>query len=175
MSLRKGYSYKTVSLNIAQMKREGYAHEQAVAASLKQARHDFFKRYPQGALPVYLVPKNGKRLKNPCACAERKPNPVPASKHVQIRNASELYQNFTGHEATDSVEVDKPVLPDVMLVVGDIDGVLYSTVRDGVEEKYIHKFKKKCRPLFCVSHDGKQLFMLGGSYDFTECGIVDRT
>jgi hypothetical protein len=103
------------------------------------------------------------------------PNPVPASKKVQVRNASDLYTRFTGHEATEYELVDKPVIPDVMLQVGDIDGVLYTTVRDGKTEKYIHKFKKNCRPLFCVSHDGKQLYMLGGSYDFTELGIVDKT
>lgn len=103
------------------------------------------------------------------------PNPVPASKKVQIRNASKLYSDFTGHEATEYEMVDKPVIPDVMLLVGDVDGILYTTVRDGKIEKYIHKFKGKARPLFTVSHDGKQLYMLGGSYDFTELGIVDKT
>jgi hypothetical protein len=102
-------------------------------------------------------------------------NPVPPSKRVQIRNASKLYSDFTGHEASDYETLDKPILPDVMLKVGEIDFVGYTTVRDSKTEKYIHKFSKKCRPLFTVSHDGKQLFMLGGSYDFTERGIVDKT
>lgn len=102
-------------------------------------------------------------------------NPVPPSKKVQIREASKLYSDFTGHEAKDFEMVEKPEVPDVMLVVGDIDGVMYTTVRDGVEEKYVHQFKKKSKPLFCVSHDGKQLYLIGGSYDFTERGIVDRS
>jgi hypothetical protein len=102
-------------------------------------------------------------------------NPVPPSRKVQIRNAAKLYEDFTGHEASEYQTLDKPVLPDVMLQVGDIDFIGYTTVRDGKTEKYIHKFSKKCRPLFTVSHDGKQLFMLGGSYDFTELGIVDKT
>jgi hypothetical protein len=106
---------------------------------------------------------------------KRQPNPVPPSKHVQIRDAKNLYRNFTGHEPSELVSIDKPIMPDVVSVIGDIDGVLYTTVRDGVTEKYIHKFKKNCRPLFAVSPDGKQLFMLGGSYDFTERGIVDRS
>lgn len=106
---------------------------------------------------------------------KHKKNPVPASKRVQIRNASKLYSDFTGHEASEYETLDKPVLPDVMIRVGEIDFVGYTTVRDGKTEKYIHKFSKKCRPLFTVSHDGKQLFMLGGSYDFTERGIVDKT
>jgi hypothetical protein len=106
---------------------------------------------------------------------KHKKNPVPPSKRVQIRNASKLYSDFSGHEASEYETLDKPILPDVMLKVGEIDFVGYTTVRDGKTEKYIHKFSKKCRPLFTVSHDGKQLFMLGGSYDFTERGIVDKT
>jgi hypothetical protein len=106
---------------------------------------------------------------------KHKQNPVPPSKRVQIRNASKLYSDFTGHEASEYETLDKPVLPDVMIRVGEIDFVGYTTIRDGKTEKYIHKFSKKCRPLFTVSHDGKQLFMLGGSYDFTERGIVDKT
>lgn len=105
----------------------------------------------------------------------RQPNPVPPSKVVQARNAADLYTRFTGHDALEEVHIDKPELPDVMLVVGDIDGIMYTTVRDGVVEKYVHQFKKKARPLFCVSHDGKQIHLIGGEYDFTERGIVDRT
>lgn len=102
-------------------------------------------------------------------------NPVPLSRKAQISAAGKLYSEFTGHEAGEVTSVDKPVMPDVMLAIGEIDGVMYSTVRDGVPEKYIHKFKKSCRPVFAVSHDGKQLFMLGGAYDFTERGIIDKS
>jgi hypothetical protein len=56
-----------------------------------------------------------------------------------------------------------------------VDGILYSTVRDGVLEKYIHKFRKADRPLFVVSPDGKQLFLVDGNYTFTERGIVDMS
>lgn len=109
------------------------------------------------------------------ATKPRRTNPVPPSKVVQARNAADLYRRFTGHDALEEVRIDKPVLPDVMLVVGDIDGIMYTTVRDGVMEKYVHQFKKKARPLFCVSHDGQQIYLIGGEYDFTERGIVDRT
>lgn len=117
---------------------------------------------------------------------KRRTNPVPPSsrarsrgrydsKQHRINSAAKLYEDFTGHEAKQALTIDIPELPDVMLCVGDIDFVGYTTVRDGKVEKYIHKFKKECRPLFAVSHDGKQLYMIGGSYDFTERGIVDRT
>jgi len=176
MPLKSGYSYKTVQANIAQMVREGYPRNQAVAASLENARKSYFKRFPHGALPPWLTPSNGKRTKNPakkgCGCSTRRRNPVPESsrstKHsrdARVKAAADLYERFTGHEADEAVTIDKPDFPDVVLVVGDIDFVGYTTVRDGVTERYIHKFKKDCRPLFAVSHDGKQLFMLGGSYD----------
>jgi len=66
-------------------------------------------------------------------------------------------------------------MPAVAVAIGEVDGILYSTVRDGKLEKYIHKFHKADRPLFVVSPEGKTLFLLGGNYTFTERGIVDRS
>lgn len=63
---------------------------------------------------------------------------------------------------------------DVGLKVGHCDGILYTTVRDGKTEKYIHKFKRSSRPLLAASFDGKSLVLIGGSYQFTERGIVDK-
>lgn len=60
------------------------------------------------------------------------------------------------------------------LVVGELDGVLYSTTRDGKREKYIHRFRRKSRPLLAASHDGKTLRIVGGRFEFTEAGIEDR-
>lgn len=65
-------------------------------------------------------------------------------------------------------------VPDVALKVGKLDGVLYTTHRDGKTEHYIHKFKQSARPLLAVSFDGRQMIMIGGSYQFTERGIVDK-
>ncbi len=101
-------------------------------------------------------------------------NPVPPSKVVQRRNAVKLFQDFTGHDAKHFDEIDKPTVPDVCIAVGSVDAICYTTVRDGVTESYIHEFKPHARPLFAVSHDGRQLLLLGGSYRFTERGIVDK-
>lgn len=60
------------------------------------------------------------------------------------------------------------------LTIGECDGVMYSTVRDGVPEKYCHQFKKSARPLLVASHDGAQLALIGGNFTFTERGIVDN-
>lgn len=92
-----------------------------------------------------------------------------------IQKAADLYERFSGHEAEAIGLVDVPELPEVGVAIGDVDGILYTTVRDGKVERYIHQFKSKDRPLFVVSPDGKQLFMIGGGYDFTERGIVDHS
>lgn len=64
--------------------------------------------------------------------------------------------------------------PQVGLVIGELDGVLYTTTRDGEVEKYIHRFKKRARPLLVSSFDGHQLGIVGGRFQFTEAGIEDR-
>ncbi len=64
--------------------------------------------------------------------------------------------------------------PKTGLVIGELDGVLYSTVRDGKKEKYIHEFKRKSRPLLIASSDGDSLHIVGGQYEFTNAGIEDK-
>lgn len=84
-----------------------------------------------------------------------------------------MYREFSGHEPR---HVDKVKIKGsgVAFLVGDCDGILYTTVRDGKTEKYIHKFKKSSRPLLAASSDGTQLYILSGEYKFTDRGIVDK-
>jgi hypothetical protein len=98
---------------------------------------------------------------------------ISASSEVQ--KAARLYERFSGHEAESLGKIKVKPLPKVGICVGEIDGVLYTTVRDGVVEKYIHKFKASDKPLFVVSPDGKGIWFVGGRYDFTERGIVDKS
>lgn len=65
-----------------------------------------------------------------------------------------------------------PVKP--AFVLGPVDGILYTATRDGKDERYIHKFKRKAKPTLAASHDGKQLYVVGGNYEVTEAGIEDR-
>ena len=110
-------------------------------------------------------------------------NPVPPSSRAgmrkqtrnQIEQASDLYERFSGHDAGEIGTVKIPDLPAVGVAIGTVDGILYTTVRDGVTEKYIHKFHKRDCPLFVVAPDGQSLFLVGGVYTFTERGIVDRS
>jgi hypothetical protein len=111
-----------------------------------------------------------------------KKNPVPPSSRAglkrrvtsDVQRAANLYERFSGHEAESIGKIKVKPFPKVAVAVGEIDGILYSTVRDGKLEKYIHKFHQADKPLFAVSPDGKQLFLIGGYYTFTERGIVDR-
>lgn len=89
--------------------------------------------------------------------------------------AEDIFERFTGHDAEPIARVRLPPLPEHMAVIGELDGVLYTTTRDGREEKYIHEFRKRDKPLLCVSPDGEQLFIVAGRYVFTERGIVDRS
>lgn len=103
----------------------------------------------------------------------RQNNPVPLSSKSKLHKAANLYEEFTGHDATyyDSLDIDWPAAG---ARIGHVDGIMYTTVRDGETEKYIHKFKKSARPEMMVSHDGKQVLPIGGNYTFTDRGIVDN-
>lgn len=91
----------------------------------------------------------------------------------KVNAAAKLYVNFRGEEPEFVQAVDFEVAP-VMLLIGELDGVLYTTRRDGKQESYIHKFAKNSRPLLASSHDGSQIYILGGEYEFSDAGIIDR-
>jgi len=119
----------------------------------------------------------------PKKTTKSKKNPVPASSRAGasrrvsdlVDQAADLYERFSGHDPEAIGRINIPKIPRVGVAIGEVDGILYSTIRDGKFEKYIHKFHKKDRPMFIVSPDGKQLFLIGGNYTFTERGIVDAS
>lgn len=92
-----------------------------------------------------------------------------------VQRAADLYERFSGHEAEIAGKVKLPPQPKAAVAVGTLDGVLYTTVRDGRTEKYIHKFAAKDKPLLCVTPDGRQILVIGGRFTFTERGIVDKS
>jgi len=91
----------------------------------------------------------------------------------QIDEAIDLYESFSGHAADEAATIELPDDFDALVCIGQCDGVLYTTVRDGKTEKYIHQFSRSSRPLLTCTPDGKNLVIIGGSYQFTELGIVD--
>ena len=92
-----------------------------------------------------------------------------------VEKAADLYERFSGHDPEEIGTVRVHPLPKVAAVIGECDGVLYTTVRDGKTERYIHEFAAKDKPLLCVSPDGRQILFVGGRYRFTEAGIVDAS
>jgi hypothetical protein len=97
------------------------------------------------------------------------------AKQRALKKAARLYEDFTGHEGAIIARVPSPKIPKALAVIGECDGIMYTTIRSGEHEKYIHKFSKKARPLFCVAPDGSQIYLIGGEYRFTERGIVDKS
>ena len=85
----------------------------------------------------------------------------------------ERFKDFTGHDVVNE-DVVTVNTPSVGFKVGLCDGILYTTVRDGVTEHYIHKFKKRSRPQLVANYNGNALYLIGGKYRFTERGIVDK-
>lgn len=95
--------------------------------------------------------------------------PEPTGKAIDI------FERFTGHDAKYLDEVEVKPLPKVAAKIGHITAICYSTRRDGKLEQYMHEFARVDQPIFAVSPDGTQLLMIGGNYDFTERGIVDKS
>lgn len=90
-----------------------------------------------------------------------------------VVKAIDLYRRFSGHDPRYIDRVEFPVHP-VVMEVGRLEAVMYETTRDGVREKYFHRFARNARPKLVASFDGSQLYIVGGHYDFTEDGIIDR-
>jgi hypothetical protein len=94
-------------------------------------------------------------------------------KDQELRRAAGLLTEFSGHSVSEVLRVNKKDSRKG-LVIGELDGVLYSTVRDGKHERYVHKFRKSSRPLLAALADGTQLEIVGGRFQMTEAGIEDR-
>ncbi len=104
---------------------------------------------------------------------------MKASSFVLAR-AKRLFRSFTGRGAKRGDIGVLTINDTLVMVIGKCDGILYTTVRDGKEESYIHEFGRRDgqkganprRPVLAISSDGKQAFILAGGYKFTERGFV---
>lgn len=90
-----------------------------------------------------------------------------------LNKAASLYERFHGEPADLQHIVDIPDSP-AGVVIGYLDAVVYTTVRDGKTRSYRHVFKKRARPLLCASATGEQLLVVGGEFFFGENGIEDK-
>lgn len=93
-------------------------------------------------------------------------------KRRKVQKAARLYEDFTGDrpQYVERVSVD---VPEVVWLLGELDAVKYTCIRDGRTEHYQHTFKKSSRPLLCSNETGTAIFCVGGRYRITNRGIED--
>lgn len=85
--------------------------------------------------------------------------------------ASKLFKSFHGREADANEIVDiNGQMPATCLLVGEMDGIIYRTAEE--PKGHIHRFTKTSRPLVWVTADGRQMFITGGKYRFTDRGFM---
>jgi len=129
--------------------------------------------YPAARPKKALISRQANPVRKAKKKVVRRKNPVDkANRQTQIEHAMALFKRF---RLDDPQHVDdvKFSTPEVGMVIGDCDGILYTTVRNGKTERYQHDFKKSARPLLVASWDGKQVLLVGGNYNFTQDGITD--
>lgn len=107
----------------------------------------------------------------PSSRAKSRPRKYPSR---DTHAAAGIYERFCGHEA-EIVGRARMTIPRAVAVIGTLDAVEYTTVRDGETQRFRHPFHVRDRPLLCVGPGGKPLFVIGGRYRFTERGIVDKS
>lgn len=119
---------------------------------------------------VHEVDAKGRIVRSLPTAPAMRANPAP---RAPASAAAARYRRFTGMQPERALRVNYPENPVAGLAIGPCLEVAYETVRDGVVERYRHKFAPNARPTLVASHDGRQLYLLGGAYRFTDRGIVD--
>lgn len=97
-----------------------------------------------------------------------------SARAVDISKAERLFEAFTGHSSDNQYRLTGLQMPKVACVVGELDALLYTTMRDGKVERYTHTFNQRDKAILCASPDGRQILILGGHFRWTARGIVDR-
>ena len=94
----------------------------------------------------------------------------PRKAHA-VTNAIRLYESFHG---SDPKFVDEYQIPtvSVAMLVGKVVAIEYITPHNR-RDQFRHEFAGKAQPMLAVSHDGKQLLIVGGQYYFNDHGIID--
>lgn len=92
---------------------------------------------------------------------------------LQLAEARRRFEEFHERPAqgvNDIVNIGGLTVPTLGLAVGDFYAITYRAVGDG--HLYTHQFGSKNRPLVYVNSDGRQVYILGGEYKFTERGFI---
>lgn len=99
----------------------------------------------------------------------------------ELRKAIKFYKEFHwGIPMDKMIAVDKPEVPNSMVFLGYLRGVLYQTTKkdDGKDTFYFHSFSpdKKDKfpfPILACDASARQLFIVGGRYHIEGRGIVN--
>lgn len=108
------------------------------------------------------------------ATGSTRKNPSPRS--GDLSGAKRLAARFHGREPGDDeiYTTAKPTVPDAMANIGQVFAIEYLAERDGTVYRFRHVFRSKSRPQLAVSPDGDFVTMLGGAWQFSEDGFIDR-
>ena len=90
-----------------------------------------------------------------------------------VEGAARIYKRFHwGDQPRDLELASAPSLEDgdVLVVLGDLHEVEYTTTKGGEDAIWCHEFSEP-KPQLCMTKDG-QLVIVGGRYRVTEKGIV---
>lgn len=91
----------------------------------------------------------------------------------QERLACQLFEDFQDRKPrwdTEIVRVAGLTVPTVGIEVGRFSGIGYRKLGDG--KLYYHDFSKSNLPRIFVNADGKQIYIVGGSYKLTDRGFI---
>lgn len=110
------------------------------------------------------------RYQNPVSLGSRAYNP----RDPEMARAAKLYESFRERAPTRVKKLGIAGPPRIAVDIGHVEFIGYRTTHGRKLTLYQHDFAPGSRPLLCVSPDGKQLLLLGGRYQFTGRGIVDR-
>lgn len=91
----------------------------------------------------------------------------------QCARAVALFKSFRGREprASEIVKIAGMTETMVALELGPLLGLSYGADVNGKADKFYHEFEPQ-KPRVFVSWDGKQAFIVGGSYTFTDRGFL---
>ena len=92
---------------------------------------------------------------------------------LEERAAVQLFQRFHGMRPK-RINTVRVQLPRALMQVGPVPFMYYLAPWKGRETLFKHTFAKHARPMLAATHDGRALYLVGGDYDFTKDGIVDR-
>lgn len=126
---------------------------------------------PAGATLAELKALAG--VRNPASRRKKKIVNPGARTDRALADAQAALEDFSGHPAA---YVEQHLLRPAVAGwgLGPVVAIEYAATRDGELATYRHEFASEARPLLASSHDGRQLYLLGGAYSVTDRGIADE-